>query len=248
MSGPRRVVVIGAGFGGLAVCESLAKQDVEVVLVDRHNYNTFQPLLYQVATAGLNPGDIAYPVRAYAGSHPQLRFRQDEAKSVDFEARTVSFAEGPALSYDFLVLAVGASTNYFSVPGAEQHAKAIYTMEDALSVRDMALESVERASSHGAGEGDLDAVVVGGGADRCGDGRGAGRSAPDGVPHPLQRPRPLALPRRTRRAAGPSAGCLSSKARPLRPPRARAARGRCALQREREARCSRTESCSARAR
>ena len=160
---PHRVVVIGAGFGGLAVCEALAKQEVEVVVVDRHNYNTFQPLLYQVATAGLNPGDIAYPVRAYAGAHPHLRFRQDEVTSVDFDARTVAFAEGPPLPYDYLVLAVGASTNFFAVPGAQEHAKAIYTMEDALAVRKMALESVERASSHGATEGDLTVVVVGGG-------------------------------------------------------------------------------------
>ncbi|MGA3351830.1 MAG: NAD(P)/FAD-dependent oxidoreductase [Acidimicrobiales bacterium] len=158
-----RVVVIGAGFGGLAVCESLAKAEVEIVLVDRHNYNTFQPLLYQVATAGLNPGDIAYPIRAYTSLRRSVRFRRDEVASVDFSARSISFAEGPALGYDYLVLAAGAGTTYFGVSGAREHSKAIYTMEDAIAVRDIALASVERASSHGAREGDLTVVVVGGG-------------------------------------------------------------------------------------
>ena len=160
-----RVVVIGAGFAGLAVCESLTKAaaEVEIVLVDRHNYNTFQPLLYQVATAGLNPGDIAYPIRAYTRLRREVRFRQDEVCSVDFDAHSVSFAEGPALSYDYVVLAAGAGTTYFGVAGAREHAKAIYTMEDAIAVRDMALASLERASSHGAQDGDLTVVVVGGG-------------------------------------------------------------------------------------
>lgn len=108
MSSRPRVVVIGAGFGGLAVCEALAKTEVDVVLVDRHNYNTFQPLLYQVATAGLNPGDIAYPLRAYTSRHPRIRFRQDEVVAIEFAARTVLFSEGPTLTYDFLVLAAGA--------------------------------------------------------------------------------------------------------------------------------------------
>jgi NADH dehydrogenase len=121
-------VVIGAGFGGLAACEALAGADLDIVLVDRHNYNTFQPLLYQVATAGLNPGDIAYPVRAYTGPHPHVRFRQDEVTNVDFSARTVLFKEGPELGYDFLVLAAGAGTTFFGVSGAAEHAKAIYTM------------------------------------------------------------------------------------------------------------------------
>ena len=92
-----RVVVVGAGFAGLAACERLAKAQVDVVVVDRHNYNTFQPLLYQVATAGLNPGDIAYPIRAYTGLHENVRFREDEVVAVDFAVRSVSFVEGPPL-------------------------------------------------------------------------------------------------------------------------------------------------------
>ncbi len=88
----------GAGFGGLAACEALARADVDIVLVDRHNYSTFHPLLYQVATAGLNPGDIAYPVRAYAGLHPHVRFRRDEAVAVDFAARTYAGCSSAAES------------------------------------------------------------------------------------------------------------------------------------------------------
>ncbi|HKH87938.1 MAG TPA: NAD(P)/FAD-dependent oxidoreductase [Acidimicrobiales bacterium] len=163
MNEPKRVVVIGAGFGGLAACEALMEAPVEVVLVDRHNYNTFQPLLYQVATAGLNPGDIAYPVRAYARRHPSFKFRQDVVTGVDFRRRQVSFADGDPIDYDYLVLAAGAATNFFAVPGAEQHARGIYTMEDAVAVRNIVSSTMERAASHGAGEGDLTVVIVGGG-------------------------------------------------------------------------------------
>jgi NADH:ubiquinone reductase (H+-translocating) len=163
MTDRRRVVVIGAGFGGLAACEALAKVDVDVVLVDRHNYNTFQPLLYQVATAGLEPGDIAYPVRAYARTHPRFRFRQDVVTGVDLAGRSVTFAEGPSITYDYLVLAAGAGTNYFGVPGAKEHAKAIYTMEDAVAVRETVSSSIERVAAHGAREGELTVVIAGGG-------------------------------------------------------------------------------------
>lgn len=163
MSGRPQVVVIGAGFGGMRVCEALSDAEVDIVIVDRHNYSTFQPLLYQVATAGLNPGDIAYPVRSYARTHPNLRFRQDVVTAVDFAAQIVSFAEGPQLPYDYLVLAAGAGTTFFGISGAEQHAKAIYTMDDAMAVRDTVLSGVERASAHGAKEGDLTVVIVGGG-------------------------------------------------------------------------------------
>jgi NADH dehydrogenase len=156
-------VVVGAGFGGFGVCEALASAEVDIVLVDRHNYNTFQPLLYQVATAGLNPGDIAYPVRAYARQHPSLRFRQDLVTRVDVTARRVSFADGPPLEYDYLVLAAGAGTTYFGVPGAKENSKAIYTMEDAVAVRDAVAGGVERAAAHGARPGDLTVVIVGGG-------------------------------------------------------------------------------------
>lgn len=168
----RRVVVVGAGFGGLAVASELAGAAVSVTLVDRHHFNTFQPLLYQVATAGLNPGDIAYPVRAYVRHHPVTDFRRGTVSGVDFEARTIHFEDGGILEYDYLVLAAGAGINHFGVPGAVEHTRAIYTMEDALAVRGQIFDQLERAAAgalRGLGaegsrtEGGLSIVIVGGG-------------------------------------------------------------------------------------
>jgi NADH dehydrogenase len=161
--GRRRVVVAGAGFGGLAACEALEGAQVDVLILDRHNYNTFQPLLYQVATAGLSPGDIAYPVRSYVRRHRNVAFREAEVTGVDFDARTVQVRDGEDVAYDFLVIACGAGTNYFGVPGALEHSRAIYTMEDAIAVRDELAEALEKAASCGAAPGDLTVVVVGGG-------------------------------------------------------------------------------------
>jgi len=158
-----RVVVIGAGFGGLAACEALADKPVEVTLVDRHNYNTFQPLLYQVATAGLNPGDIAYPVRNYVKRHDNLRFREDLVSNVDLGEHLVHFADGDPVGYEYLVIAAGAGTNFFGVTGAEAHARAIYTMEDAVAVRNERAAALERAAAHGGGARELTVVIVGGG-------------------------------------------------------------------------------------
>jgi NADH dehydrogenase len=165
----RRVVILGAGFAGLAACEGLARQapaaGLEIVVVDRHTYNTFQPLLYQVATAGLNPGDIAYPIRSYLRRHPEVTFRQGTVAEVDFGEREVRFEEeGPPLSYDYLVVATGATTNFFGVPGADEHSHAIYTMEDAIAVRDHIGRAMERAATFGVTGGELSVVLVGGGA------------------------------------------------------------------------------------
>lgn len=168
MEGTRpRVVVVGAGFAGLSCCEALAREgsgDLEVLVIDRHTYNTFQPLLYEVATAGLNPGDIAFPLRSYAGSRARLSFRQGEVRRVDFAGRSVHFETGPAVRYDYLVLATGATTNFFGVAGAEQHSLALYTMEDAISVRDVSISILERADALGPRPGELTTVLIGGGA------------------------------------------------------------------------------------
>ncbi len=178
----RRVVVVGAGFGGLAVASELAGAAVSVTLVDQHHFNTFQPLLYQVATAGLNPGDIAYPVRAYVKHHPATDFRLGTVCGVDLAKRRICFEDGGTLDYDYLVLAAGAATNHFGVPGAVEHTRAIYTMEDALAVRDQIFDQLERAAAialgstpgsdsagsrgserDGAVTAELSVVVVGGG-------------------------------------------------------------------------------------
>jgi NADH:ubiquinone reductase (H+-translocating) len=156
-------VIVGAGFAGLAAASELAGKAVQTTVVDRNNYNTFQPLLYQVATAGLNPGDIAYPVRSYTRHHKGVRFRQGTVTSVDFGAKSLQFAEGPSLGYDYLVIATGATTNYFGVPGASENSFAMYTLSDALSVRNRMFSQLERASAFGLSSGALTIVVVGGG-------------------------------------------------------------------------------------
>jgi len=158
-----RVVVVGAGFAGLAACGPLEGAEADVLIVDRHTYNTFQPLLYQVATAGLGPGDIAYPIRSYVRRHSNVAFREAEVAGVDFEARRVLLADGDALAYDYLVIACGAGTNFFGVPGAAEHARAIYTMEDAIAVRDDLSAGLERAAARGVRPGELTVVIAGGG-------------------------------------------------------------------------------------
>jgi NADH dehydrogenase len=161
-----RVVVIGAGFAGLSAVHHLRDQPVEVTIVDQHNFHTFQPLLYQVATAGLDPADIAYPVRTIFGRDHNVAFRHGRAESVDLSARRVVLADGSALDYDWLVVATGATTGFFSVPGAPQHALPLYTLADARHLRNHVLSVLEAADAR---PGDFDDgaptfVVVGGGA------------------------------------------------------------------------------------
>lgn len=160
------MVVIGAGFAGLSAAKHLRHQPVEVTIVDHHNFHTFQPLLYQVATAGLDPADVAYPVRTIFGRDPNVVFRHGQAVSVDVEARRVALADGTALEYDRLVVATGATTGFFAVPGASQHSMPLYTLADARHLRNDILGCLEAADAH---PGDFDGgaptfVVVGGGA------------------------------------------------------------------------------------
>jgi NADH dehydrogenase len=161
-----RVVVIGAGFAGLSATRHLLDQPVTVTIVDHHNFHTFQPLLYQVATAGLDPADVAYPVRTIFGREPNVVFRHGRALSVDVDTREVGLADGTALEYDRLVVATGATTGFLSVPGAPQHALRLYTLADARRLRNNVLGCLEAADAH---PEDFDGgaptfVVVGGGA------------------------------------------------------------------------------------
>ncbi len=160
------MVVIGAGFAGLSAVRHLRGRPVEVTIVDRHNFHTFQPLLYQVATAGLDPADIAYPVRTIFGREPNVVFRHGRAVSVDVDARRVGIADGTALDYDRLVVATGATTGFLSVPGAPEHALPLYTLADARHLRNHVLSRLEAADAR---PEDFDGgaptfVVVGGGA------------------------------------------------------------------------------------
>jgi len=153
---------VGAGFAGLAAARRLAKCPLEVTLVDRHNFHTFQPLLYQVATAGLGPGDVAYPVRTIFRRLPNVRFLHARATGADLEARRLVL-EGPPgeLAYDYLVVATGATAAFFGVPGVAEHAFRLYTLEDARRLRNRVLSVLEMADNHQGAAPVF--VVVGGG-------------------------------------------------------------------------------------
>lgn len=115
---PVRVVIVGAGFGGLTLARALRRLPVEVVLIDRQNYHTFQPLLYQVAAAGLEPKEIAHAVRGIFQRQPNVRFLMGTVVGVDWKASAVSLEDGDRIDFDYLVLAAGTTTNYFGVEGA----------------------------------------------------------------------------------------------------------------------------------
>ncbi len=165
MSALPKVVVIGAGFGGLEVARRLKDTPVEVTLVDQHNFHTFQPLLYQVATAGLNAADVAYAVRGLFHGQANVRFRRARVTGVDWVARTVALADHPSLPFDHLVVAGGATVTYFGTPGAAEHGYALYTLEDATQLRNHVVRRFEAADADPSelDRGGLTFVVVGGG-------------------------------------------------------------------------------------
>src|SRR5450631_3714418 len=141
----KRVVIVGMGFGGLSAAKKLAGSGLKIVMVDRHNYHLFQPLLYQVATAGLEQESIAYPVRALARHWKGARFRLGEVCSVDFAGKRLLLGDGE-LSYDYLVLAAGSRTNFFNIPGIEQHAFDLKKLSQAEELRNHILLLFERAA------------------------------------------------------------------------------------------------------
>lgn len=160
-----RVVIVGAGFGGLEAARALRRVPVEVVLVDQNNYHTFQPLLYQVATAALEPEEIAHAVRGVFQRQANVDFRMATVTGVDFEARQVLTEAGIPISYDYLILAAGASTNDFGVPGVEANAFPLKSLSDAINLRSHVIRQFEQAALNPpcVEEGALNFVVVGGG-------------------------------------------------------------------------------------
>jgi len=154
------VVICGAGFGGLSAIKTLTRAGLRVTLVDGHLYSTFQPLLYQVATGGLNPGDVAYPAGAFIGRYGAI-FRQGELAAIDRESRRVELTNGHELGYDYLILATGVTTAFYSIKGAQENTFGLYTRTDAIVLRDHLMAGFERLSSD---SGDLSVTVVGGGA------------------------------------------------------------------------------------
>jgi NADH:quinone reductase (non-electrogenic) len=157
-----RVVVVGAGFAGLSTLRTLARSRLRVTLVDHNIYSTFQPLLYQVATGGLNPGDVAYPVRGFTGKYG-VRFRRGELARIDTTARTVTLADGGQLGYDYLVLATGVTAAFFGIEGAAKYSLELYTRRDAIRLRDHLMAGLERMSISSP-QTDFVITVVGGGA------------------------------------------------------------------------------------
>ena len=165
MSKYSHVVIVGAGFGGLGVAEQLAHVPVQVTLIDRHNYHTFQPLLYQVATSLLNAEDVGAPVRSIFRSQENVNFRLGTVTSINVPGRKIQVDGVEEVSYDYLVLAGGATVNYFGTPGAVEHAFPLYTLTNAVRLRNQIMKQFEAADRDATiiNDGALNFVVVGAG-------------------------------------------------------------------------------------
>jgi NADH:ubiquinone reductase (H+-translocating) len=163
----KEVLIVGAGFGGLTAARELAgKAAVQVTVVDQRNHHLFQPLLYQVATAGLNPADIAVPVRAQFAGVPNVAVHLGRVAGIDLAAKRISIEGGPALAWDFLIVACGAQHSYFGHPEWEDLAPGLKTLEQATEIRRRilsAFEAAENSPDPGAQRALLTFVVVGGG-------------------------------------------------------------------------------------
>lgn len=139
-----RVVIIGGGFAGISLAKKLSKQEVQVVLLDKHNYHTFQPLLYQVSTGGLEPDSIAYPIRKILKNFTNFHFRLAHVETIDTETNQVVTDIG-ILKFDYLVVASGSKTNYFGNTEIDQHSMAMKTIPQSLNLRSLILENFEEA-------------------------------------------------------------------------------------------------------
>jgi len=158
-------VILGGGFAGLNAARALRREPVEVVLIDRRNHHLFQPLLYQVATAALNPSDIAQPIRKILRTQRNAGVALAEARAIDPARKVVTLADGE-LPFDFLIVATGATHSYFGHPEWERHAPGLKTLEDALAIRRrvlLAYEAAERETDEARQSAWLTFVVVGGG-------------------------------------------------------------------------------------
>jgi NADH:ubiquinone reductase (H+-translocating) len=159
------VLVLGGGFGGIGAAQKLAKAPVDVVLVDRHDYHTFQPLLYQLATGLLEQPAVGHSIRDLFQKQDNVRIHNDTVVSVDLDAREARFEELAPQPYDYLVLGLGAEVNFFGVEGAAEHGFPLYTLSDAVRLKDHVLERWEAADRDPSlvEDGALNVVVVGGG-------------------------------------------------------------------------------------
>ncbi len=139
-----RIIVVGGGFAGISFIKKLKKEDVQLVLFDRHNYHTFQPLLYQVSTAGLEPDSIAYPLRKIFRKKQDFYFRLGEVINVDTANNTIFTSLG-SLSYDYLIIATGTKTNYFGNESIAKNAMPMKTVPQALNIRSLMIQNIEEA-------------------------------------------------------------------------------------------------------
>jgi NADH dehydrogenase len=147
------IIVLGAGFGGLTFCQSFRHSDARITLIDRQNHHLFQPLLYQVATAGLAPAEIAQPVRSIMSARPNVTVLLDQVEAIDLNLKAVRLTRRGVLTYDYLILALGGVTSYFGHPEWETFAPGLKSLEDAINIRHKVLLAFERA------ENEADAAV-----------------------------------------------------------------------------------------
>ena len=143
-NGKPRIVIVGGGFGGIKIGQLFAKENVEVTLIDRHNFHLFQPLLYQVSTSVLETGEIAYPIRSFFRDCPNVNLFMAKVTGVDQE-RDVVITNHGEIRYDYLILAAGATTNFFGMKNVEEHAFGMKTLQEAVHIRNHVIHEFERA-------------------------------------------------------------------------------------------------------
>jgi NADH dehydrogenase len=163
MTDTARVVIVGAGFAGLSAVGKLRNSGLHVTVIDKHLYSTFQPLLYQVATGGLNPGDVAYPVGGFTVRR-NAKYIRGELAAIDRAARVARLEDGREIGYDYLIIATGVSANYFGVKGAAENTFGLYSRTDAIVLRDHIMNGFELLSADPDRRRQLAVTVVGGGA------------------------------------------------------------------------------------
>src|SRR5262245_36029431 len=165
MAGQPHVVILGAGFGGVGALKRLRDTNVRITLISNNDYHTFQPLLYQVATAELAPLEVAFPVRDLLHGHPNVTFHKATVTGVDLARKQVTAQGFAPFDYDYLILGLGAVVNYFNTPGADKHALPLYTLEDAIRLHQHLFKMFEAVDNDPAliDDGALTVCIVGGG-------------------------------------------------------------------------------------